>query len=935
MLRSGFNRERLDSSDSCARSASDVDGGPSRRRLSRIAIALTVCLVGFVAACGGTSSAGTNESDDDDGNGEEQRLEPVALETNIQTDDIQAGQSFEVGCQLLDRNDNPVSVEQPNFGVIATPTVTFKEQSDDAPATQLTPTAAGDASVACKSSKLGLVDQEPVDITIDPGPAFVTRASLDSSRIEAGGTTTATCSVFDEFGNRITSASPKVELDAQGAGIDIQNMDISVTDAGIYEATCHVDGVTRKVPTPLEVHPGPPTSLMLATIPDRSLYAVSEVVRFSPMVTDEYGNRIRDAEVSFGVSPAGGFIEAFGTGRWEFNREGTYTIDASLSTSANGGSELTASTEIRVNSQGPEITCDNPADGGIVEAAEGASITVEGSVSDENGVSSVNIGGQSVSVNNGTWSHSTPVEFGVNFLDIEATDTDGKISSTTCAFLAADNWQDPATEHMSDAVSLKMTDDAFDDGNRGGSYNSIADMLVEVLNSAALENEVDSALLAQNPLYDDCASTRFGTCELYATVNYMANTFATGMSNTLSIELVNGGVDIDTRLEDLALTVDVDSETYFGLSAYDGPVGLDVDWIEIDLGIDISEQFGQIDAGYRNGSISVSMADPQISTNVLGGILDGVISNLASGQIKNIVRNQLKTFVRNQFDQILSDLFDSLDIDSFGQSFNVPSLAGSGSTTLDFGLRFSHVGVDPQRALIGIGTKFEPDTVAYPGQPDRVPLPEGDLRLDPSTNKSIAAGIHVGVLNHALHGLWRGGMFDVDLGNSFFGGNAPQGTSVALEMKLPPVADLQKDGGATVSFGGATVDITYPGVFDEPLTLRVGARAESDVQLTNNGTELAFQQVSITDFYFSPVGTRLNSTNRAQIEAFLKGLFQSVIDSSLNSALPAVPIPSFEIGPTFAGYLPSASPTDRLGLKNPSLGQTPTHFEFDGDFGLK
>jgi hypothetical protein len=178
-------------------------------------------------------------------------------------------------------------------------------------------------------------------------------------------------------------------------------------------------------------------------------------------------------------------------------------------------------------------------------------------------------------------------------------------------------------------------------------------------------------------------------------------------------------------------------------------------------------------------------------------------------------------------------------------------------------------------------------------------------------------------------------MFEVDLGSSFFGGNAPDGTSVELEMKLPPVADVQKGGGATVSFGGATVEIVYPGIFDDPLKLRVGARADTNVSLASNKTELSFSGVTINEFYFTPVGTRLQPQARSQIESFLRNLFQNIIDSSLNNALPAIPIPSFRIGPTFSGYLNAASASDRLGLKSPSLDQTRTHFTFDGNFGIK
>jgi hypothetical protein len=61
-------------------------------------------------------------------------------------------------------------------------------------------------------------------------------------------------------------------------------------------------------------------------------------------------------------------------------------------------------------------------------------------------------------------------------------------------------------------------------------------------------------------------------------------------------------------------------------------------------------------------------------------------------------------------------------------------------------------------------------------------------------------------------------------------------------------------------------------------------------------------------------------------------VLQNVIDTSLNNALPALPIPSFTIPASMGTYgLPVGSD---LGIVSPALGGTTRHFVLKGAFGL-
>ena len=70
-------------------------------------------------------------------------------------------------------------------------------------------------------------------------------------------------------------------------------------------------------------------------------------------------------------------------------------------------------------------------------------------------------------------------------------------------------------------------------------------------------------------------------------------------------------------------------------------------------------------------------------------------------------------------------------------------------------------------------------------------------RLTPGTNlldPSLAApantgvGVHIGVLDGALHALWRGNYFAMTVAGSQLGGNLPAGITLDVTTRLPPVA---------------------------------------------------------------------------------------------------------------------------------------------------
>ena len=918
-----------------------------RSLVSDVARSILVCFalgvaVSFAPACGNTDAPTSDKSDEhrtDASGGDAGRTDvdgdtppdvapvgvPSDIETELLTQNPRVGEGLKVDCKLLDQHGERITPEKaPTIVYVYSP----REAIDHKKTGELIPIETGDAQIGCSAPQLSLVDETPVEFEIAPGPPHTVRTHLDKNKVTAGTTVQATCRVFDEYGNEIDDAESTVGLDAKGAGIDIKDKKITVEKADIYRATCHVESARREVGATLEVTPGLPDQISMSPVPKKSVYGLGEVVRMSTVVADQYGNEIRDASVDYTVTP---MATSFGRARWEFNKEGTYTAKAVVKGMTKGGKKLTASEQIVVNGDGPAITCKSPSDGSMVDARPGGSVKFTGTVKDAHGVSKLTVNGNTVSIGRtGSFSTALTSRYGINFVDITATDKLGEENSTTCAFLLAEKWANP-NDYLSDAVSLRLAQEALDDGTHTSLLDSLGDILDQVLNSTGLINQLDSNLLSSNPLkpYSKDGCLAF-VCHKSSVDYIRAKGGGPGLrtgNNTVSLDWIPNGIDVGTRIDDFSIRLKIDSNVCGTVRGW-----LDVDYIDVDMKTDIRLKNGQPTASYRPGTLNVNVGN--INPNFSGacGTLANFLQGILQDTMQQTLEGELRDLIKNNVNSILHNLFSSLDISSVNSRFDVPSFDGSSTVPVDFNLRFSTLGVSNARALIGIGTKFSTPTIKNTSPSKGIPLPDGKILLDPNTRDAAAVTVHVGVLNHVLHTLWRGGMFDAAIGPSLLGSAAPSGTKATLSMSLPPVARLRGSGNVELMLGGATLKLVYPGLFDKPVDIQVGLVARTGVKL-KNGDTLEFQNIKLKEFYFSPQGISLDSNSRAVIEAFLEDLFQDVVDQSLNSGLPALPIPSFSITSTLARYgLPAGK---EIGIKSPSLGGTTRHFILEGSFGVK
>ena len=145
------------------------------------------------------------------------------------------------------------------------------------------------------------------------------------------------------------------------------------------------------------------------------------------------------------------------------------------------------------------------------------------------------------------------------------------------------------------------------------------------------------------------------------------------------------------------------------------------------------------------------------------------------------------------------------------------------------------------------------------------------------------------------------------------------------------MAIAQSGGRVELSLGAMTMFLVYPDLFAEPITVTLGVRASMRTSLV--GDDLSFDDFRIDELYFSTDLASLDMASRDTIEGFLTRLLERIIGPALNDALPAIPIPSFELPASVGAYgLPAG---EELGIVSPRLSNEPPHFVLRGSFAVR
>jgi hypothetical protein len=670
----------------------------------------------------------------------------LVVETQVAQQTLAAGDRVEARCAVLDgatghpaldKNGNPLT-DSVEFVITYEDTDAFAKDSEG----QVIAARAGMAVVRCSAPSLGLI-ADPVDIEIVAGPPARVVTQLASPIAVAGVPVGATCLVFDAFNNPVTGAPQAIAMSPLAAGVSTTPDSVTATATGMYEVTCVISGAADVAEDFLVVVPGLPSSLVAVVSPERTLYSVNDQVTLVAEAHDQFGNRVDDVALSYGSAPG---LPSPSEAQFQFTQDGTFTLSATVTSPTQDSKPLSATHTVTVSTSGPAITCmrsdapSQPSDAYMLQAAP-STIVVPVKISSAFTVRSVTINGAAATLNatTGNYQVGVPVGFGMNFVDIVATDQFGKENSTTCTVLAAQNFT-AETANLAGALGMRLDPNAIGDPQPTG-LNSINDILHTVLSSAQLRSLVDGGLLGANPV-------NAGDCGFFActpNVNYDANTISWSQPGS-SLALVPGGLQATITLPNVRLKVDA-----CGTFCCPGGTTVTVTSTSITASVTFSLQLqaGVLRAALQ-GTPSVTVNDIGLDGSGFCGAIVDLLDGVFAPKVRSAVQNGLTSFIRTSVAPLLDQLVSSLDINTFGKSFSVPRLDGSGGIPLQFGLAFSSFDITTSRALLGIGTRFTAGAPAHNRPSLGIPGRDPVALLDPPGTdpaEPVGLSLYEGVLN--------------------------------------------------------------------------------------------------------------------------------------------------------------------------------------------
>ncbi|MBV8762404.1 MAG: hypothetical protein JO257_34285, partial [Deltaproteobacteria bacterium] len=497
---------------------------------------LVFALVSFTVACGDNIHPG------------------LSVETHVASTTLVAGDPVGTQCFVLDAHGdaaldkagNPLTAET-DF------VISYEAPEHFADAGGVTVAAkVGSATVRCAAPSLALVDPTPEDVTITAGPPVRVITQLATPTTLAGQPDGVTCLAFDAYDNPVPDVVQSLALSPSGAGTTTTATQVTATITGTYTVTCVVSGAADVQPATLVVLPALPASIAGVLDPARTLYAILDQVTLIASVFDKFGNRVDDVTFAYSANPT---VQAPSPARFLFSQDGTYGLTASVTSMTDNNVPLSVTLPALVDSNGPQIDClriDTPnvaSDAYMVQQAP-ATVMFPVRLGGAFTPTTVTIGGAAASLDGatGNWTASVPMNFGMNFVDVVATDNNGVQNSKTC-FVLAGTYFSPEANPMDGALALRLDQWAIGDPDPAG-LDSLNDLFYTVLKSDALRQLVDQALTNANPINS-------GGCGIFAcnpNVNYNAGSIAWDTPTT-TLTLINGGFQAYVHLPNVRLTV--------------------------------------------------------------------------------------------------------------------------------------------------------------------------------------------------------------------------------------------------------------------------------------------------------------------------------------------------------------------------------------------
>lgn len=262
--------------------------------------ALFALLSALLLAAGCSDEATSSGNDNADAKGGKKPVPPeqLLLETDAEPGEVQAGQSFVVKCRTFEPGEGGLEVPLP---APATIDIEGPAPLESANGTTLVFQKVGTYKIRCSVPKYNLVDPEPAQLDVLPGPAQALETEIVGlageppatepiTQIQAGTALQVACTAADKYKNPITkgfavSVIPKPLVPTKG-------LVVSPTAVGQNQIACQVSGITDPTPYLLEVVPNVPVHLY--AVLDPPTIQAGSAANLSCVANDAYNNPIAD-----------------------------------------------------------------------------------------------------------------------------------------------------------------------------------------------------------------------------------------------------------------------------------------------------------------------------------------------------------------------------------------------------------------------------------------------------------------------------------------------------------------------------------------------------------------------------------------------------------------------------------------------------------------
>lgn len=523
----------------------------------------------------------------------------------------------------------------------------------------------------------------------------------------------------------------------------------------------------------LPVSPVFPKFVMVNMEPGRSVYGVGNALIPNARLIDEEGNDVAGATFTVEVSPAGA-ARLNANNRWELLREGTVRFLVCAEARNREGEAICGEDSLLVDNAPPKITITRPLPGAQLDAAMNPTIEVLGTVAESHGVPIVFVNGEEVPVQGGTFAARVAPRFGINHIEVAATD---QINPNTSVLGVDVLWAARYAPGMTDRPGMELDQGLafwlgqnFIDDRRAPARlqdgTQTTDDLADILSLLLLNVDLSSQI--PNPVIN--------------TASFTLSIPSIDIGKPVVVaDIVNGGIEIFMQLTDVEIQTAGGLEIEGQVLNLNGRIYATMSAL-VRMDITKASASAPLEVEVSNITLAVESARSDFTSAEANAIFTLAQSVLRTTLEDVLVDTVNDTFV-SELPALIEDTLGSLDTAFRDQTFDLDLGFGTPiSLHFDAGIssitsRFRHSVYAPMFVTMNVDAPRNHTTSR--GIPLMVTTPS-----DPFFQSSrVQLGIRLGLFNGLLHSLWDGGLLELDVTQQL----PVQVDQAMLSAKLQPV----------------------------------------------------------------------------------------------------------------------------------------------------